>query len=490
VPAIPIPSVALPPASPFVGSVASPAPVRGTFAPPQNPFMASNGVSEIHNDGWQTDAYRWDGPLGRDLVTTSAYLPPARDCGSVTFDGSGRVISICIGATGPELYMFDPVTLATVATFSLPPRTAEDVTLNPNLFQDFSGGGYFYLDHAGDVVTGTTTRHIYVIGEPRGGGFRLVHDYDLSGVLRSDEEITSQLPDAHGLLWFTARRDGVVGTLNFATGAVHVLRLGSGSSGEITKSLAVDSSGGVYIPTNRLLYRFVAGAGGVPRVSWSASYPNTGVAKVGQLDAGTGTTPVISGPYVAINDNADPMDVVVYRTAVHPTRVVGHGRRRVRRRVPLGRTVCRVPVFTRGASADENALIAAGRSFVIENNSGYVTPLSTSAGALTAPGFARIEVAPNGLSCRLVWTNTVTRAASVVSKLSLADGLIYTYTIEPGLTDPWYWTALSFKTGRVVWKRYAGAGTLFNNNYAGISISPGGVAYLGVLGGLISLRDT
>jgi hypothetical protein len=180
------------------------------------------------------------------------------------------------------------------------------------------------------------------------------------------------------------------------------------------------------------------------------------------------------------------MDVVVDRTAVHPTRVVGHGRRRVR----LGRTVCRVPVFTRGASADENALIAAGRSFVIENNSGYTSPLSTSAGALTAPGFARIEVARNGLSCRLVWTNTVTRAPSVVSKLSLADGLIYTYTIEPGLTDPWYWTALSFKTGRVVWKRYAGAGTLFNNNYAGISISPGGVAYLGVLGGLISLRDT
>jgi hypothetical protein len=199
---------------------------------------------------------------------------------------------------------------------------------------------------------------------------------------------------------------------------------------------------------------------------------------------------------VAINDNADPMDVVVYRTAVHPSRVVtvvrGRGRHRVRRRrrVRVGRVVCRVPVFTHGASADENAMIAAGRSFVIENNSGYTSPLSTSAGALTAPGFARVEVARSGLGCRLVWTNTVTRAPSVVSKLSLSDGLIYTYTIEPGPSDPWYWTALSFATGRVVWKRYAGAGSLFNNNYAGISISPRGVAYLGVLGGLISLHDT
>ncbi len=450
--------------------------------------MAPNGLSEIHNDGWQTDAYRWNGPLGRGLVTASAYLPPARDCGSVTFDSRGRVISICIGVSGPELYRFDPVTLATLATFSLPPRTTEDVSLNPNLFQDFSGGGYFYLDQAGDVVTGTTTRHVYVIGSV-GDTFRLVHDYDLTGVLHQDEEITSQLPDSHGLLWFTARHDGVVGTLNLGTGAVHVVRLGNGSAGEITKSLAVDASGGVYIPTNRLLYRFVAGAGGVPRISWSAPYPNTGVAKVGQLDAGTGTTPVISGPYVAINDNADPMDVVIYRAAARlPRRMVRVGGRR--RRIRLGRVVCRVPVFTRGASADENAMIAAGRSFVIENNSGYTNPLSTSAGALTAPGFARVEVARNGLGCRLVWTNTVTRAPSVVSKLSLSDGLIYTYTIEPGLEDPWYWTALSFTTGRVAWKRYAGAGFLFNNNYAGISISPRGVAYLGVLGGLISLRDT
>lgn len=43
-----------------------------------------------------------------------------------------------------------------------------------------------------------------------------------------------------------------------------MIRLGNGPQGEITKSLATDTHGGVYIPTNQKLYRFVAGPGGAP----------------------------------------------------------------------------------------------------------------------------------------------------------------------------------------------------------------------------------
>ncbi|MGH2870321.1 MAG: hypothetical protein ACRDNK_22475 [Solirubrobacteraceae bacterium] len=486
-PAIPIPSTNLPPAPTYLGQPATADPIRGVPSIPQNPFMAGNGSSEIHNDGWQSDIYPWGGPLGRSPQTFSSYLAPGRDCGSITFDSAGRVVAICIAASGPELYMFDATTLATLATFSLPPRTAEDVALNPNIFQDFTNGGYFYLDHQDEVVTATTSQHIYVIAETPGTpGFVLKHDFDLSTVLAPDEEINSQLPDSHGLLWFTARRDGVVGTLDFATGAVHIIRLGTGTVNEITKSLAVDTHGGVYIPTNQKLYRFVA-VHGEPKISWQIAYPNTGVAKPGQLDAGTGTTPVISGGYVGINDNADPMDVMIYRTAVHPTRVVrvrGHRRRR-----RLARTVCRVPVFNQGASADENAMIAAGRSYIIENNYGYQTPASVQGGQATAPGFARVDIASDARSCRLVWTNTGVSAPTVVSKLSLANGLIYTYTTDSSLSSPWYWTALNYRTGRTVFQQLAGNGVGYNNNYSGISINSSGTAYLGTLGGIIALRD-
>src|SRR5579884_245825 len=476
---VPIPSVNVPPAPAYLGHPWAPRPVRGTGPIPRNRFMAPNGVSEIHDDGWQSDAYTWGGPLGRSPQTFSSWLAttptpgPGRDCGSITFDRAGRVVSICIGLAGPTLYMFDPRTLQTLATFALPPRTAEDLMLNPGtkIFQDFSAGGYFYLDNRDEVVTGTTSGEIDVIAETPGApGFRLVRSYPLG--LRANEEITSQLPDSRGLVWFTARQDGVVGTLNLSSGAVHLRRLGAGADGEITKSLATDSHDGVYIPTTQKLYRFVAGPGGVPKISWQVAYPNDGVAKPGQLDAGTGTTPVISGPYVGINDNENPMDVVIYRTAVH----LGRGHRQV----------CRVPVFAKDHSADENAMIAAGNSYLIENNYGYQSPASVEAGQTTGTGFARIDINSSGTGCRLVWTNSAVQVPSVVSKLSLANGLVYTYTTNGSSSQPWYWTALDFRTGAVVYEVLAGNGFGYNNNYSGIAISPSGTEYLGTLGGIIA----
>jgi hypothetical protein len=480
---VPVTIPSLPGAPAFLGRPATPHPIAGVPATPQNPFMAPNGRSEIHDDGWQTDFYTWRGPLGRAPVTLSSQL--GRECGSIAFDRLGRILSICVGLSGPQLYMLDSHTLATLATFALPPR--QSVPSNP--FQDFTGGGYFYLDSHDRVVTATTTHHIWVIAETPGRpGFTLARDYDLTHVLSSSENLTSALPDSNGLLWFVTKTDGVVGTLNFATRAVHVMRLGHGTQGEIENSFAVGANGDVYIATNRKLYRFGADRRGRPRIVWQVAYPNSFEHKPGQVDDGTGTTPtVMPGGFVNITDNADPMDVVVYRTAAHPIRVVRRYGRLVRVRV--SRTVCRVPVFRRGASDTENSLIAAGRSMIVENNYGYSGPETTVAGGQTTPGFARVDVNRSGTGCRLVWTTRSLDAPTVVPKLSLAAGLIYAYVKGPGLTDPWYWATLDFRTGQMVYEQLAGTGAGYNNNYSGIVLSRAGTAYLGVLGGIIALRD-
>jgi hypothetical protein len=90
-----------------------------------------------------------------------------------------------------------------------------------------------------------------------------------------------------------------------------------------------------------------------------------------------------------------------------------------------------------------------------------------------------------------VWRNTVEAAPSVVPKLSLANGLVYTYTKpqDPNGTDSWYFTALDFRNGTPVYKRLAGTGLGFNNNFAPVSLGPDGTAYVGALGGLVMLRD-
>jgi len=477
--ALPIVSAPLPPPSlpAFQGAAATADPLppsKTTFAP-QNPFMASNPNSNIHNDTWMTDAYPTrSGPLGNSLVATSEAKPPAV-CGSLTFDSRGRIVSVCPSAgVGPQVRIIDPNTLATIATYDLPNAPDPPGT---KTYQNFSGGGFFFLDNHDQIWVPTKTDHIYVLGESAdGSSFVLRRDYDLNSVLDdSTERITSALPDFSGLIWFVSKKNGKVGTLDPNTGAIHVKVTGE----EIENSFAVDESG-VYIVSDKRMYRFEAKHDGAPRIVWQAGYPNSGIVKPGQVDAGSGTTPTImTGGYVAITDNADPMDVVVYRTKKGWQHNEKH------------RIVCEVPVFHKGASATENSLIGSGNALIVENNFGYQDPFGPNGGAVTEPGFARVDVNPDGSGCTKVWENHDARAPTVVPKLSARTGLIYTYTRppDPSGSQGYYWTAIDFRSGQTVWNRFAGAGLLFNNNYAGLALGPNGSAYLGVIGGMVSLRD-
>ena len=128
---------------------------------------------------------------------------------------------------------------------------------------------------------------------------------------------------------------------------------------------------------------------------------------------------------------------------------------------------------------------------MVENNYGYTGPTATNGGGVTTPGIERVDMNRSGRGCHRVWHSSV-RAPSVVPKLSLRAGLVYTYT-KPKRTDnvdAWYFTTLDFRTGKTVYRRLAGTGLGFNNNYAPVTIAPSGVAYVGVLGGITRFADT
>jgi hypothetical protein len=472
--AAPITSTGPAPSLPaFRGHVSKGTPTPQATIAPQNPFMAPNPDNNIHNDTWMTDAYQRRGPLGRSLVASSQSMSPAL-CGSLTFDSRGRIVTVCPSLVAPpQARIINPRTLAIIATYTLP--TAPDPP-GTKPYQNFSGGGYFYLGAKDKIWVPTKTDHIFALAESADGQSLVKQrDYDLTGVLdESSERITSALPDFSGRVWFVSKQNGKVGTVNRRTGAIHVMRLGE----EIENSFAVGRNG-VYIVSDKRMYRFRATSAGAPRIVWKAGYPNSGIVKPSQVDAGSGTTPtVMSGGYVAITDNADPMNVVVYRTASK----LAPGETR---------TVCKVPVFNPGASATENSLITAGRSLIVENNYGYQDPFGPNTGAVTEPGFARVDLNRDGSGCHKVWTNHQARAPTVVPKLSTKTGLIYTYTRppDPSGAQGYYWTAIGFHTGRIVWQRYAGSGLAYNNNYAGLAIGPDGTEYLGATGGIVTLRD-
>lgn len=469
VPPTPIPEDGTP-APEFAGHPARARPLK-SFRVPAHPFMARNGRSNIHNDAYMTDAYKFPGPLGRRMRVRSTFQ--SAECASVSFDRRGRIVTICVGLEGPKLVLIKARTLETLATLPLPVRSSSGTGTTP--FNDFAGGGYFYLDHKDRSVIPTTTRQIWIVKHRRVEGtweFEVVRQFNLATELEPNEGIVSALPDWKGRIWFVGTR-GFVGTVRPRNGKVRGIRL---SDEVIANSFAVDETGGVFIVSDRALYRFEARRRGKPKVVWRKTYDRGKRIKPGQVSRGSGTTPtLLRRGYVAITDNADPrMHVIVYKRSARSG----------------GREVCSEAVFGKRRGATDNSLVAVGRSLIVENNYGYSDPRATMDGKSTAPGLARVKFSRRG-RCRTSWVNR-SRAPSVVPKVSLKTGLLYTYTKKPrqDQEDPWYLAAISVRSGKTVFRRLAGEGLGFNNNYAPVTLDPKGRAYVGVIGGLVQLRDT
>lgn len=468
---------------PFTGTPATARPLPGVTVP-EHPYMARNGASNIHDDAYQSDTYAGPGPLGRDLQVTSTLY--AQECASVTFDSRGRFVTVCPGVTGATLRLIDPTSLAELASYALPAR--EPGTFS---FTNFSGGGYFYLDRHDRAVVATFTGHLLVVALA-GEAFRLVKDYDLTSHT-GGTGIQSALPDWSGRFWFVTE-GGRVGVVDPRTGAIRSVALRSGET--IANSFAIDESGGVFVVSTHALYRFDL-RGGAPSVTWRQGYDRGTRQKPGQVSQGSGTTPTLvgsasspGGGSIAITDNAEPrMQVLVFR----------------RGKAGPGRPLCRQAVFPAGQGSDENSLISVAGGLIAENNYGYAGPAPAGPSARSAdtvPGVVRVDVDYRRGGCRVAWSNTTARIPSLVSKVSLATGLLYGYThpaaaelpwaVAPLPTAPeaWFLTAFDVRTGRQVWSQLVGSGLGYNNNYAPVSLGPDGVAYVGTLGGLVRIADT
>ena len=106
--------------------------------------MAANPNSNIHNDAWQSDAYRRGGPAGANLQADS-YQYPSSLCGTLAFDSKGRILTVCpsilcrsAGAADRRGDARRRSARSTCPTRQSPPGTKE--------FQNFSGGGYLFVD--------------------------------------------------------------------------------------------------------------------------------------------------------------------------------------------------------------------------------------------------------------------------------------------------------------------------------------------------------
>ncbi|MER6816746.1 hypothetical protein ABT299_46450 [Spirillospora sp. NPDC000708] len=475
----------------YIGGPATPKALAGKPVP-ANPYQGPVGTSSMHADGYASDTYPFMGPLGRNPEVLNdakgGGLPGL--CSTVTFaKRTGLIVAQCTQGQNFMLRLIDPVTLKDLATYQLPPRSSTvQAVFSGSLdkvFTDTSGGAYYYLDPQDRAVLADSAFHLRRFAHEKGPDgawrFTVTDDWDLSRYLPHDcatwtnpwpkgecDPITAVGPDWTGLIWWITRA-GRIGTVDPGSGAVRMTRL----PGEQIQNSFAAGADGVSIVSDHALYQMKAGPDGTPKVLWRETYDRGTGRKPGQIDQGSGTTPTFLGDrYVAITDNADDrMHVIV-------------------RRRDDGGLVCQVPVFGSGASATDNSLIGYGSSLFVENNYGYKNFFELPPGGSSTGGVSRVDVNSGGKGCRTVWTSPE-RSPSTVAKVSVPAGLLYLYTKDPrkDLIDAWYLTAVDVHTGRTVYKVLTGTGKWFDNNWAPVTIGPNGTAYVGVIGGLVAVRD-
>lgn len=473
------------PARPVKVPTFSPKPIAAEPVP-QSPVMAANGRSNTHNDAYMTDTYTWAGPNGGELLLRHGMTGGRGLCVTLTFDAQGRIITLLnhvnssssTSSVERRLLMLDPDSLEILASCDLPSGGGGST--------GFGGGGYFYLDNKDQAVVATTNQQIWIVGTRKDkAGFTPSRVYELAGVIGDPAaSLQSAIPDWHGRIWWVTDT-GKVGYTDPASGISWAIQLPEPQ--QIGNSFAADETGGVFIASSYAMYRFdVEYTGQLPQITWRYTYDRGERMKPGQENFGTGTTPTLigSGPdraYCGITDNADPqMHVVVYRR---------------QKDFQGNRIVSQVPVFLPNLSDTENSLIgwlppdSAKGTFCVENNYGYTGTAFEQTGPV-APGLARTEFDGAGSRGSVTWHNDRLVVPSVVSKVSLANGLLYTYTMElEGGVQRWYISAVDAHTGDVAYKIHCGDGLLFDNHYTSLYIGPNGTLYVPVWSGILSLSE-
>jgi len=150
----PGPSTVLPD---VVGAAATPQPVSVSI--PQNPSLAPNPFSYLHNDSWNSDVFGVWAPLGSDPQVFSSTLGTSVFGGkhmttSMAVDTYGRLVAIAIDSSGSYLLLIDSESLEVLCSKLLGAGSQQAI-----------GSAYWYLDPQDRVTMVSGTDKIMTVRE-------------------------------------------------------------------------------------------------------------------------------------------------------------------------------------------------------------------------------------------------------------------------------------------------------------------------------------
>ncbi|KNG87387.1 hypothetical protein ANOM_004028 [Aspergillus nomiae NRRL 13137] len=469
---------------------------KSALAHPLSPkFRLTPDMISFHQDGGNTRTQDWPAPLGLRPQNYSR----AMGVQSLYLGGDGTVLTrmTCNGTT-PSFCMavLDPQSLDPLAFWA--PQ-------NQTLVSPYGA----FLENR--FIISTAERFLYEVEiklEGKQVSFHEARVVDLTSV--TSGLIVSVMYDGDRNLWFisnsfSAGSEQPVGaTIGFVTpnGAIGKMDV----HGEVVEnSLAINGktayvlTGPAGPSTNTMsamgyMYAAEADLDNLSvTVVWKEAYDAGSSVKPGGLARGSGSSPVLLGDqFVGFTDNADSqVNLNIFRQA-DAFRQNGTS------------FVCKVPLFEPGASSNENAMVGyfdgdSTYSVVINNN--YGNPGMQDPGtddingvwnslASLAPGLDRVDISKIG-ECSVRWKSSFVSTSG--TQFSTKTGLLYGYTQDKKLAEQgeyvWYYTAVDFDTGDVVWEQLAGVGGVYNNNFQHVLVSPSGAIYVPVMGGVAWMKD-
>ena len=468
--------------------------------PPVNPYLARSPWPTSHRSPYNQASSPLPGPTGADglaaelldatgVAITLGYAGPYDD-GSYALWGSSfatifkGVVDADTGAVRLVDEIDEPAELPFGSDLSAMIASAYTVADVDGTF--FAARGRRIAAY-GDAVAGEADSAIAQLGR-----------IDLSDRFEGTDTLVALSMTWDGRL-IAVSRTGVVLALTRDLEVVDELVLPGGE--EISNSVAIDESGGIYVVTSAHVHR-VQWTGGALSIdeadgAWTAAYESgSDTPAPGRLGTGSGTTPSLMGSgddedeLLVIADGRDLMHVVAFWRDEIPEGwepVAANGEPRIAGEVPI---TFGDPAATR--SITEQSLTVRGYDTMAVSNT-YGPPFDESAPnqlvvvrASGDPGVQpygaelfRWDPESDTLTSR--WANAEVSCPNGIPSMSAATGLAYCYGARDG---SWVLEGIDWATGASAFSFVLGEGEPWNSAYAATEIGPGGSIASGTIGGM------
>lgn len=315
--------------------------------------------------------------------------------------------------------------------------------------------------------------------------------FEIPALCDRDEKIVGITMTYDGMIAF-ATSHATVGVVSQDFGRYDIFRIANCSE-RVSNSIAADENGGIYVVTDRAMYR-INWDGKKLSLGWRAEYM-TGGQMAGRLGKGSGSTPSLMNcgddRFVVITDGQKLMHIVLFWRDEIPEDWGGlEGRdRRIAAEVPvtfgfeIDESYSEQSVLVRNCSAaiTNNRLGLKVLDLLPEKFQPFSMLLSNLYGV--APyGVEMFEWDGGSRELRKVWVNRDVSLPNAIPTMSAETNLLYSIGQRDGF---WTLEAINWENGESVWYAKISPLPAHNSFYSATEIGPDGCIYSGALLGMM-----